>query len=141
MTTHESIAISDGFTLNKQLKIRDSIQPPYTSYWFKLIPFASHECLALLLTSSSNPLNGRSARYTRCVSAPKPLKIPANSTAIYPAPKMTIFLGKDSSSKALSLVIVCSAPGIGNFVAFPPVVIKIFRAWQHHQGKTLLQQG
>mmetsp|Transcript_7106 Transcript_7106/g.14178 ORF Transcript_7106/g.14178 Transcript_7106/m.14178 type:complete len:223 (-) Transcript_7106:385-1053(-) len=63
----------------------------------------------------------------RCTSAPSPLKMPANSTAIYPPPTITILsLATLSNTRASSEVIACSAPGIFSLTACPPVATKIF---------------
>jgi hypothetical protein len=50
-------------------------------------------------TSSSNPLRGRDWRYATCTSAPKRLKMPANSTAMYPPPMMVTFLQADQQRR------------------------------------------
>mmetsp|Transcript_6781 Transcript_6781/g.30570 ORF Transcript_6781/g.30570 Transcript_6781/m.30570 type:complete len:207 (+) Transcript_6781:589-1209(+) len=71
-------------------------------------------------TSWSNPRRGRSARYTMSVLDPRPWKIPANSTAMYPPPMTTTRLGWCSNASASSEVMPSSAPGMSGFHALPP---------------------
>lgn len=56
------------------------------------------------------PARGRSLRYIRCMSTPKPLNMLANSIAMYPAPTATIRrgVGKSGSANTSSDVMACS---------------------------------
>ena len=60
------------------------------------------------------------------VSTPRPLKMLANSTAIYPAPIISILFGMCFKSNASSEVIQYSAPSIFKRLGLPPVAIIIF---------------
>ena len=51
-----------------------------------------------------------SPRISRLTLLPSALKIPESSTAMYPAPTTTTFLGCCSSAKNPSLLIACSMP-------------------------------
>ena len=57
-------------------------------------------------------------------STPNPLKIEANSTAIYPPPSIRIFFGNFFKSNASSDVIILSDALNCNFLGFVPTAIK-----------------
>mmetsp|Transcript_43035 Transcript_43035/g.104093 ORF Transcript_43035/g.104093 Transcript_43035/m.104093 type:complete len:235 (+) Transcript_43035:652-1356(+) len=75
--------------------------------------------------SSSKFLNALCFRTTRCVSTPSPLRTPASSTAMYPAPTTTALDGKSSIAKNPSDVMQRSFPGISGMSGRPPTAIKI----------------
>ena len=62
------------------------------------------------------------------VSEPRPAKICAISTAMYPAPTTTTLPGRDSSSKKPSLVMPRSAPGRSGSRGRPPTAIRMWSA-------------
>mmetsp|Transcript_15337 Transcript_15337/g.55216 ORF Transcript_15337/g.55216 Transcript_15337/m.55216 type:complete len:207 (-) Transcript_15337:566-1186(-) len=84
------------------------------------IPRPSRLFATVCRTSSSNPRSGRSARYMISTSEPKPAKMPANSTAMYPPPITRTRFGCFSNASASSEVIPRSAPGIEGYHALPP---------------------
>ena len=57
-------------------------------------------------------------------STPNPLKIDANSTAIYPPPRIKIFFGSFFRSKASSDVMIFFCALNDNFLGFVPTAIK-----------------
>lgn len=59
------------------------------------------------LTSSSKPLKTFFCRINTWTSLVKPLKIPANSKAMYPPPTIPIFLGFEGKSSAASESMAC----------------------------------
>mmetsp|Transcript_60061 Transcript_60061/g.190800 ORF Transcript_60061/g.190800 Transcript_60061/m.190800 type:complete len:239 (-) Transcript_60061:689-1405(-) len=90
-----------------------------------VMPLASYCSCTNARTSSSKPRRGRSCRKTRCTSEPMDLKIAANSSAMYPPPITTIFLGRAGSSRASSEVIPSSAPGTSGTKARPPTATRM----------------
>lgn len=102
--------VSEEETLKKNKKKEDS----WTKYYFKE-----------LHTSSSNPLRTFFCRINTWTSLIKPLKIPANSKAMYPPPTIAIFLGAEGKSRAASEFIAYSFPGISGKDGLPPTAISM----------------
>lgn len=76
-------------------------------------------------TSSSKPRRTFGWRTKTWTSVPSPLKIAANSKAIYPPPTIQILFGLEGRSRASSDVITNSLPGILGTVARPPTETKM----------------
>lgn len=109
-----SIPLRDICSPTKSLICRNRIHKfgCETSSWLgkMLLNFWYHNH-SLFLTSSSKPLKTFFCRINMWTSDAKPLKMPANSTAIYPPPIIAIFVGFEGKSRAASESIAYSLPG------------------------------
>mmetsp|Transcript_33091 Transcript_33091/g.64921 ORF Transcript_33091/g.64921 Transcript_33091/m.64921 type:complete len:206 (-) Transcript_33091:314-931(-) len=85
--------------------------------------------------SASNVRSALGPRVMRVVSDPNALRMPAISTAIYPAPTTATLAGTSERSKKPSELIVCSMPGISGMAGFPPTAMQMCLAlytWPLH---------
>eukprot|EP01018_Ginkgo_biloba_P034333 Gb_40945 [translate_table: standard] len=72
------------------------------------------------LISSSKPLRTFFWRINTCTSLLNPLKILANSSAMYPPPMIAILSGREGKSRAMSELMANSFPGMSGVKGRPP---------------------